>query len=211
MAVKSKKAESSKVDENAGNQNQSNEPKENSNPETGKESSKNLQESTKKDSGNETLETKGGMTYEVAENEMATGAAIKLPEWEGFWFIEHETRKPFVYTKDNQILDTPNEEYKSRNDWQVAELTDEQASNMEKFWEQFNFEKKARQENAELLSKKVVKFNRTFDGKFQDFKGELTYADLIERKNIPEGAVEILLEDGLVFNVRSFKLTNKTI
>ena len=52
------------------------------------------------------------LTYEEASGLMSIGAVVKLPEWKGFWFQDMSTGKTFVLTKDNEILDTPDEQCK---------------------------------------------------------------------------------------------------
>ncbi len=61
-----------------------------------------------------------GLTYAEAEDLMNKGELVKLPEWCGFWFKNFKADKVFVFTKDGDILDTPHEEHKERNDWEVT-------------------------------------------------------------------------------------------
>lgn len=45
--------------------------------------------------------------------------AMKLPEWEGFWFVDDDNAIA-VITKDNQYTRTPwFGDFQSRNDWQI--------------------------------------------------------------------------------------------
>jgi len=71
------------------------------------------------------LEEKG-MTYEEAEKLLETGKLISLPEWEGFWFGNIKTGETLVLTKEGEILNTPNPEFKERNDWKEVDATPEQ-------------------------------------------------------------------------------------
>lgn len=70
------------------------------------------------------LDEPKGLTYADAEKHLQLGQLIKLPEWGGFWFNNIKTGETFVYTKDGEILDTPHEEYKERNDWQIVDPLD---------------------------------------------------------------------------------------
>jgi len=72
-----------------------------------------------------TLEEEG-MTYEEAEKLLETGKLISLPEWEGFWFGNIKTGETLVLTKEGEILNTPNPEFKERNDWKEVDATPEQ-------------------------------------------------------------------------------------
>ena len=214
MNKKEKKKESAKVVEPTVDQNQKNDQEQK--PETGQnqEQDKNpsdQEQNSPSGSENETVEDKGGLTFESAKAEMAIGAGIKLPEWKGFWFEDIDTHEVYVLTEDGEILDTPDEKYQERNDWEIALATEEQAEILEKFWKSKSLEKTAKKEHQKLLSTKVVKFNRSFDGAFQKISYKLTYEEVLERKNIPADAVELLLEDGRVFNLLSFSLTNKTL
>lgn len=67
-----------------------------------------------------------GMTYEEAEKLLETGKLISLPEWEGFWFGNIKTGETLVLTKEGEILNTPNPEFKERNDWKEVDATPEQ-------------------------------------------------------------------------------------
>jgi hypothetical protein len=49
-----------------------------------------------------------------------------LPGWKGFWFKDIKTNEVLVLTKEGDILDTPWEICKERNDWVEAVATDEQ-------------------------------------------------------------------------------------
>ncbi len=76
-----------------------------------------------------------GMTFEEAEKLAQTGELITLPEWEGFWFVDIKTGLMSVLTKYNEILDTPFEEFKTRNDWKTVEASPIQASFLEKHYQ----------------------------------------------------------------------------
>jgi hypothetical protein len=67
-----------------------------------------------------------GMTYEEAEKLLRMGELIALPGWKGFWFKDIKTNEVLVLTKEGDILDTPWEICKERNDWVEAVATDEQ-------------------------------------------------------------------------------------
>lgn len=57
-----------------------------------------------------------GLTYEEAAQYLNERTPVRLPEWNGIWFPING--KVFVFTKDNEILDTPDvDTYGVRNDW----------------------------------------------------------------------------------------------
>ncbi len=76
-----------------------------------------------------------GMSFQEAEKELDLGNLISLPEWEGFWFKDLINGQLLVFTKDNEILDTPHEEYKLRNDWTIVEATPEQESILRNYFD----------------------------------------------------------------------------
>ena len=56
------------------------------------------------------------LPYSEALIRLKEGSLVKLPEWEGFWFPVGG--KIWVFTKDGEILDTPDHEtFGVRNDW----------------------------------------------------------------------------------------------
>lgn len=77
------------------------------------------------------------MKYEEIEKELKTGELVKLSDWKGFWFNHIKTGKTYVLTKDLEILDTPYEKYKERNDWEIAIPTEEQKEVLYKFTQTF--------------------------------------------------------------------------
>jgi len=76
-----------------------------------------------------------GMTFEEAEELLSKGKLVSLPEWEGFWFKNIKKDELLVFTKDGEILDTPFDEYKLRNDWVKAEPTPEQKEKLNQYFE----------------------------------------------------------------------------
>lgn len=162
-----------------------------------------------KESLKSTKKAPKGMTFSQAEAEMEKGVPVKLPEWGGFWFKKISGDGTiYVLTSDGQLLDSPRDEYKQRNDWQVAAPTDEQSAILEAFWEQ----KKASEEVAKRNALKAVYFNRG-GGSFVKTPGKFTVADLMERK-YPNGTMidsEFLLENGQVFSVKEGRITNKDL
>ena len=76
-----------------------------------------------------------GITFEVAEELLNKGELVALPEWEGFWFKNIKKDELLVFTKDGDILDTPHDEYKLRNDWKLAEATPEQKEKLDQYFE----------------------------------------------------------------------------
>lgn len=77
-----------------------------------------------------------GMTFEQALKEAEIGELIALPEWEGFWFVDIKTGLLSVLTKENEILDTPSEEFKTRNDWKIVQASPLQVSILEKHYQE---------------------------------------------------------------------------
>lgn len=59
------------------------------------------------------------LTHEEALQYLSEGTAVKLPEWGGIWFPIKG--KIFVFTKEGEILDTPDHAtYDSKENWTVA-------------------------------------------------------------------------------------------
>lgn len=67
-----------------------------------------------------------GMTYAEAEKLLMEGKLIALPEWGGFWFKDEKTDEVLVLTKEGEVVKTPWEVCKDRNDWIVVQATIEQ-------------------------------------------------------------------------------------
>ena len=59
------------------------------------------------------------MKFKEADELRRIGECIALPEWSGFWFGNIKTEELLVLTKDGEILNTPLEEFKERDDWEV--------------------------------------------------------------------------------------------
>ena len=60
------------------------------------------------------------LTYKEAIMHMAGGNKIKLPEWDGHWYMDDG--KIMVFTGDGRTLDTPYEnDYVNRTDWMVTD------------------------------------------------------------------------------------------
>lgn len=77
------------------------------------------------------------MTYKEAEKFLLIGDLIQLSDWTGFWFNNIKTGKTYVLTKDLEIVDTPYEHYKLREDWGIATPTEEQKEVLYKFTQNF--------------------------------------------------------------------------
>lgn len=76
------------------------------------------------------LKPKTGFNFEEAEKQLSIGNLVSLPEWEGFWFKNIETDQLLVFTKDGEVLDTPQEEFKLREDWITIEPSPEQEESL---------------------------------------------------------------------------------
>ncbi|WP_418360158.1 hypothetical protein [Sphingobacterium detergens] len=74
------------------------------------------------------------MSWAQAEQILNIGECVKLPEWEGLWFKSLLKDQLFVLTKDGEILDTPQEEFKLREDWIVAKPSKEQYAILDEFF-----------------------------------------------------------------------------
>lgn len=74
------------------------------------------------------------MSFEEAEVILNKGDLVALPEWKGFWFKDLTNGKLLVFTKDNEVLDTPHEEYKLRTDWIEVKATPEQELVLENYF-----------------------------------------------------------------------------
>lgn len=82
----------------------------------------------------EVIEKVEEMSYSEAQMLLESGYFIALPEWQGFWFSDHNTNKVTVLTKDFTILTTPFEEFKLRNDWQIVEASEKQMKVLNKHY-----------------------------------------------------------------------------
>lgn len=212
-AEETKKTEQPETTQDTGNE-KTNQPKENS------EKENTLQETEGENNGDNS-----GMTYEQAEIDLNIGAAIKLPEWKGCWFNDITTGKTYVLLDDGNIVDTPHESYKERNDWQIAELTDEQNSIIKEFWNtlsaskeqdvdaaQKEIEEDNIKQNEEYNKLHAIAYNRGKNTSFIKLKKTISIEDLHERKHLPYDAVrdsEFVMNNGYVFDLESSQLTNK--
>lgn len=63
-----------------------------------------------------------GMTYKQALRALKAGKKVKLPEWEGYWFMDNGVHK--VKLKTGEIVDTPwkDERVTKRKDFEVTEM-----------------------------------------------------------------------------------------
>lgn len=159
--------------------------------------------------------TSGGMSYEDAEKAMNAGQVVALPEWGGFWFKSiDDQEKTYVLTKEGKIVDTPQDEFKERNDWKVVEPTDEQSELLEKFWnkQQVKIDNEASKQREEYESLKAVAHAGSKTGNFHKLKKKISISDLEERKNLPDDVQQesvFLMDNGFVFDLLSGQLTNR--
>lgn len=66
--------------------------------------------------GGASMQKSEGISYQEALGLLKNGHTVKLPEWGGIWFQIGD--KIFVFTKDGELLDTPDHEtYGKRDDW----------------------------------------------------------------------------------------------
>jgi len=79
-----------------------------------------------------------GMSFEEADELRKVGKLIALPEWDGFWFGNIKTGELLVLTKEGEITDSPNDEFKTREDWIEVEATPEQKELLDKYFEYFD-------------------------------------------------------------------------
>lgn len=152
-----------------------------------------------------------GMNYEQAEKEMDRGMFVKLPEWGGFWFKEANSKKVLVLTKDGELLDTPHEEYKSREDWSVAYPTEEQVAlldsyrkKVEKNEDQEKVSEDNKKQAEKVSSLKAVLYNRHRGMSFQKLSKKISLEDLQSKKNLPLDSgrtSEFIMDNGLVFSL----------
>lgn len=75
------------------------------------------------------------LNYEQAEQLLESGKKVKLPEWSGFWFKDKVSGRILVLTKEGEILSTPHEEYKIRNDWEIAKSNPAQNKIIKNFYD----------------------------------------------------------------------------
>ena len=166
-----------------------------------------------------------GMTYKEAKEHMFTGGLAKLPEWSGFWFADIITRSVFVLTKDGKILDTPHDEYKERNDWQVAEPTEEQINILKDFWRSVKPESKPaieedvveqdreydKKQLDEINSLKAIGYNHGYGTSFRKLDKSISIKKL-ENRDVPSELsvnAEFLMDNGQVYDYAKNQLTNR--
>src|SRR5690606_3684695 len=119
-----------------------------------------------------------------------------------------------VYTKDGEILDTPDEEYKERKDWITTSPTEEQTEGLRAFWEKrkevsAKDSKKQYEDQAKL---KAVAYNNGFGTSFRKLEKEISIKNLIGRHKIPAEIprdAEFLMENAQVFNYAESQLTHR--
>ena len=106
-----------------------------------------------------------GMTYEEAKKLLEIGNLIALPEWKGFWFNNIKTGETLVFTKEGEILETPIDDFKERNDWIVVDATPEQEALLNEYWSSLEvlvpeIEAEATAKTPEIeVKEEVVEFN----------------------------------------------------
>jgi|SRR6478736_1075801 len=82
------------------------------------------------------VEESTGMSFEEADKLAKEGFLIALPEWEGFWFRNvTKDNGLLVFTKDGEILDTPDEKYKEREDWIEVKASVEQWAKLTEYFD----------------------------------------------------------------------------
>lgn len=60
------------------------------------------------------------MTWPEALEALKEGKKVKLPEWTGYWFMNHGSI--LVYTADCEVIDNPfTPDYEHREDWQIID------------------------------------------------------------------------------------------
>lgn len=158
---------------------------------------------------------KEGLSFEEADQLMSEGGTVKLPEWKGFWFKEIENPEQiYVLTKDGKIVDTPHDEYKSREDWEVAVPTADQSKLLSDFWLDKKTEKNAKKDHNAQENLKALYHARRQGGSFEPVTEKSTVKDLKKREKTSKGhSIEslYLLENGKVFSVRDNAVTNQDL
>lgn len=62
------------------------------------------------------------LNFQEAQAALQSGKKVKLPEWTGFWFKDKKDGVMKVFTKNGEILFTPDiATHGSRNDWQITD------------------------------------------------------------------------------------------
>lgn len=183
---------------------------------TNKDASKEKEslKSTENQSNENQDDTPKGMTFVEADILMNEGGVAKLPEWEGFWFKDMQSGETFVYTKDGEILDTPHEEYKDRNDWITTSPTEEQSEGLRAFWEKrkevsVKESKKQAEDQAKL---KAVAYNNGFGTSFRKLDKKISIEKLQSREDVPAEVpvnAEFLMDNAQVFNYAESQLTHR--
>lgn len=162
--------------------------------------------SEEKESITELKNTVESFGYKEAEKRMDVGKVVALPEWKGFWFKSHkDTSKTLVLTKDGEILETPHEEYKDREDWIEVEPTAEQSKILEDYWV-------SKEQYDDYMSLKVIAYNPHKGCSFVKTKQKISISDLLENKNIPLDASstsEFVMSNNKVFDLESRTLTER--
>ncbi|WP_038698563.1 hypothetical protein [Sphingobacterium sp. ML3W] len=130
------------------------------------------------------------LSWDQAENLLNIGQCVKVPEWKGFWFKSLTKDHIFVLTQDGDILDTPNDSYKDRQDWIVAIPTEEQHVLLGEFFEKH-------QSNSELIE--LVK-NSSGSGVLfvDDSTNQDNVGKLEDNSEISSVEVEVPLKDSVV-------------
>jgi len=154
------------------------------------------------------------LSYKEASELMSLGAVIKLPEWEGFWFQDMTTGQTFVLTKDNEILDTPDERFKSRIDWEVSTPNKDQEKLLKEFWakSQKKFEGQGEKINKDNASKKVVAVNSRPGSSFHKLEKPISLKKLETRESLPAIHTidsQYLLDSGEIYSFKDNSITNE--
>lgn len=145
------------------------------------------------------------MSFEEADVQMDLGKCIALPLWHGFWFKKEHNGPIYLLTKDNEVLDTPMDEYKESNEWQVVEPTEEQSEVIANY-----FENLSQRECYDSLT--AVAYNNGSGTTFRKVMGKVSVSELESRTgdvNALQNDAEILMSNGQVFSYAESRLTNR--
>lgn len=148
-----------------------------------------------------------GVSFEEIEPLLNEGKAVALNGWGGYWKFIESLDLVIVVTKDNEVFDTPDDQYKDIPEWKVVEETEDQKALVEKYVQEI----RTRQNNDKLKTK-VVGY-RQGHGVSVKFLDKPSTIIKILTKMPPEikKSYSLITEDGRVFDLLKNSFTNETI
>lgn len=155
----------------------------------------------------ETTNEKQLLTYEEAEQILENGGAIALDGWVGFWKKETSLNKILVVTKDNEVFDSPDDQYKDVPEWIEVYPTQDQINAIEKYLIDLNAKK-----TKEKLAVKIVAYRPDYGVNPILLEKPASIGKLLV--NLPADIkknYQLISEDGRVFDLLKNAFTNEKI